>query len=87
VSPSPCCKRKGNIHDRAKKPTQSADAKRFTPNGPPPAQGYIPNGENGDIKTRRWAIEQSILLKGSKAAQPIIEMAEAIVAFVKGESR
>ncbi|GMM59870.1 hypothetical protein [Novosphingobium pituita] len=71
-----------------KSPPKVPTLKEFTPKGPPPAQGYIPNGENGDTKTRRWAIEQSILLKGSKAEPAsIIEMAEAIVAFVKGERR
>lgn len=71
-----------------KSPPKVPTLKEFTPKGPPPAQGYIPNGESGDTKTRRWAIEQSILLKDSKAEPTsIIEMAEAIFAFVKGESR
>lgn len=64
-------------------------SKEWTPKSPPPANsGYIPNGESGDVETRRWAIEQSILLKDSKTDPvSIIAMAEAIVAFVKGESR
>lgn len=71
-----------------KLPPKAPPSKEWTPKSPPPAQGYIPNGESGDTKTRRWAIEQSILLKGRKSdPASIIEMAEAIVAFVKGESR
>lgn len=71
-----------------KNPPKVPELKDFSPKAPPPPQGYIPNGYSGDTKLRRWAIEQSILLKNSKSdPASIIEMAEAIIAFVKDESR
>jgi hypothetical protein len=56
--------------------------------GPPPPLVHDNHGGWSEAQTRRWAIEQSIASRGSYPSPlSIVQTAEAILAFVKGESR